>query len=79
MRIIKLNDNNVVVGLRDGTLLYENEIQSDTGVLGQIMQDDGTFIDPSTEPIERQPTLDDRLTSIENTLDILLLKQEGIL
>lgn len=76
MRFITLNENNKIVAERHGPSIVVGEIQSDIGELGQIMQPDGTFIDDVIVPSEPQETQFDR---IENTLDILLLKQEGII
>ena len=51
-RYIRLDDNNIVRGTRQGDSIVEGEIQSDIGEIGQIMQPDGTFItpDPIVEP-----------------------------
>jgi hypothetical protein len=74
MRFIRLDENNRVISVRIGAEIVEGEIQSDIGECGQIMQADGTFINPELpEPQETQ------LDRIETTLDLLLLKQEGIL
>ena len=75
MRFITLNEQNKVVGVRDGKEIVEGEIESDIGQIGQIMQQDGTFISPeiTTQIVESQ------LDRMENTLDVLLLKQEGII
>lgn len=60
MRVIKIIDNRVVEAktVLNSYILKENEIQSDTGEIGQIMQSDGTFITP--EP--PTPTLEDMKT-----------------
>lgn len=75
MRFIILDENSKVVGIREGSSAVISEIQSDTGELGQIMQPDGTFID-NTSIIEQPLT---QLDEIQNTIDIILLKQDGIL
>lgn len=57
MRIINLDINKKVVGIKyvgDNYILKENELQTDLGVIGQIMQDDGTFVF-STVLTESQP------------------------
>lgn len=61
MRYIKLDENNRVVAVRKAKSIVEGEIQSDIGEQGQIMQEDGTFIDAPIEPIETQPTLEDKV------------------
>ena len=69
MRVIKII-NNLVVEVKtmlDSYQLQENEIQSDIGDVGQILQEDGTFITPSPEPVSgpesvlQNPTLDDKI------------------
>lgn len=47
MRVIKLIDNKITEtkNVLDNYVLRANEIQSETGELGQIRQPDGTFID----------------------------------
>jgi len=57
----------IVRGVRYGTKAVGQEIESETGEIGQRMLDDGTFEDvivekPTTEP---QPTTDERLEIIE--------------
>lgn len=52
-RFITLIDNKVQ-SIRYGKEIVEGEIQSSTGELGQIMLEDGTFIDDET-PIIPQP------------------------
>ena len=74
MRFIRLDENNRVISVRIGAEIVEGEIQSDIGECGQIMQADGTFVTP--EPPKPQETQLDR---IETTLDLLLLRQEGII
>lgn len=56
MRFIKLDSNDKVIGVREGPYIVDGEIQSDTGELGQIMQEDGTFITPDPEPQPYVPT-----------------------
>lgn len=86
MRIITLDENEKVIGaktMNDGYDIFPGlqvgEIISDMGEIGQIMQPDGTFITPEPIPIEPQPTIEDRLTNIEDTQDLILLKIEGVI
>mgnify|MGYP001025547573 CR=1 FL=1 len=75
-RHIKLDENNVVIGIRYGEEIVEGEIQSDIGELGQIMQPDGTFVTPEPEPIKSEPN------PIIERLDLLIqmqLEREGII
>lgn len=60
-KYIRLGENNQVIGIRFGTSIVEGEIQSDTGEIGQIMQPEGTFIDPEPAPVEPAPTLEDKV------------------
>lgn len=65
MRFIRLDANNKVIGIRIGKSIVEGEIQSESGELGQIMQQDGTFITPEPEETdESQPTLEDKINYI---------------
>lgn len=64
MRFIRLDANNKVIGIRIGKSIVEGEIQSESGELGQIMQQDGTFITPEPEPTEQHPTLEDKINYI---------------
>lgn len=61
MRFITLNKNNRIIGIRFGEKIVEGEIQSDIGELGQIMKENGTFIDVTNEKVEPQPTLEDKV------------------
>lgn len=67
MRIITLNESKKIIGVkevRDDYLLQENEIESSVGEIGQIMQQDGTFITPEPTPVDPQPTLEDKINYI---------------
>lgn len=58
MRFIRLNENNQIVSIRYDEEIVMGEIESETGDLGQIMQEDGTFITPEivVEPQPNEPT-----------------------
>lgn len=59
VRNITLDSNNIVVAIRYGTKTLENEIESETGELGQTRQADGSFIDTESvlsEPKPHEPT-----------------------
>ena len=71
--------NDIVTAIRIGEVIVEGEVESDSGELGQIRQADGTFVDPALVASTPVIAIETRLESIENTLDILLLKQEGII
>jgi hypothetical protein len=60
-RFIRLNNENKVIATRTGKTIVEGEIQSDTGGLGQIMQEDGPFITPTPEVVTPVPTLEDKV------------------
>lgn len=72
MRVLKIVDNIVVSEKTVGENyeLQDDEILSDTGRLGQIMQEDGTFITPEPEPIEPQETLEEKIDRLEQTIEI---------
>ena len=57
-RFITLNTNKKVNGIRCGETIVEGETESELGEMGQILQEDGSFIDDTTpiKPIVPQPT-----------------------
>ena len=83
-RFITLDTNKKVIGTRQGNVIVEGEDQSELGEIGQTQQLDGSFIDDITPitPEVIQPTnqeISDRLTNIEDTQDLMLLKLEGVI
>lgn len=60
-RFILTNDQNVVISVRYGDEKVVGEIESMNGDLGQVMQADGTFIDPVPSQETPQPTLEDKV------------------
>ena len=74
-RYIRLNENNVVVGIRYGSEIVEGEIESDIGELGQIMQPDGTFVNLEPEPTRESNPVIERL----DLLIQMQLEREGII
>lgn len=75
MRFIKLDKNGKVISVRIGTKKLNNEIQSDVGDLGQIMKEDGTFIDAPIEPIKPQTTIEEQILA-ENQYQTALLETQ---
>ncbi len=71
MRFIVLDENNKVVDVEYTNAKIKGKIQSDEGEIGQILQPDGTFVD--------DPDSNAKIDQIMTTLDLVLLKQEGIL
>lgn len=65
MRVIKIINNSIteIKQVLDSYVLQTNEIQSDVGEIGQIMQSDGTFID-AIPPLEQVKL--SKLTQINN-------------
>lgn len=75
MRIITLNENNKIVGVKkvgDNCILSFNDLISEVGEMGQIMQPDGTFIDAPTEPQPNTPSIEERVSAIEDTLLMII-------
>lgn len=72
MRVIKITDGIVseVKYLSDDYVLKETEIESELGELGQILQQDGTFVDP--EPTQTTPE-----TTLEDKINFIYYKQMG--
>lgn len=75
LRYIRLDENNIVRGIREGKTIIDGEIQSDIGELGQVMQSDGTFITPLTEPVEIQATIEEQILA-ENQYQTALLEMQ---
>lgn len=75
MRFIKINHENKVVSIRHGKDILEGEIQSDTGELGQIMLEDGTFITPEPEPMKPQTSIKEHIYA-ENLYQTALLEMQ---
>lgn len=76
----QLNENNVCIGV----IQLKDEIISDKMIrIGELdssllskKYEEGNWVEiPQAEPVKEQTQLD----RVENTLDLLLLKQEGIL
>lgn len=61
MRFVTLDGYNKVIGIRYAEEIVEGEIKSDVGNIGQIMQQDGTFLDDTTPPPAPQPSLEDKV------------------
>lgn len=66
MRVIKIENGIVteVKYLSDDYVVQENEIESATGDIGQLIQQDGTFIDPVPTQTTPEPTLEDKINYI---------------
>lgn len=67
MRVITLDINNTIVGVKDvgnSYTLQSNEVESHIGELGQIMKQDGSFVNPSIAPTTPEPTLEDKINYI---------------
>ena len=71
-RFIRLDENKVVIGIRNGSTIVEGEIESVAGELGQIMQKDGTFITPEPLPTEPKITLDQKVEQLQQDNLILM-------
>jgi hypothetical protein len=54
MRYIKLNENKKIYSIRYANEIVDSEIESELGELGQIMLEDGTFIDDPQDIINKQ-------------------------
>ncbi len=74
-RYIRLDENNRVISIRYGSEIVEGEIESDIGELGQIMQPDGTFVNPEPEPTRESNPVIERL----DLLIQMQLEREGII
>lgn len=75
MRVITLDINNMVVGVKnvgENYTLQPNEFISDLGEIEQIKQTDGSFITIAPELETPQPTLEDKI-------NYLYYKQMGVI
>lgn len=63
MRVITLENKTIisVKNVSEGYTLQENELETELGELGQIMQEDGAFITPTLVEVTPQPTLEDKV------------------
>lgn len=78
MRIIKLNEKNEVIYERFGKEIKNGEIFSHEGSVGQIMLEDGTFIDPPNEYTKPEPSIEEQIL-FETQYQTLLLEMGMIL
>lgn len=83
MRFITLDENNRVIAIRNGKAIVDGEIQSHIGQLGQIRQEDGTFINDPTpiEPVIPEPTnreINDNLMVVMNGIVDIYMAQLGL-
>lgn len=79
MRVITLDNNKKVIGYKlvgNDCALNENDIISELGDVGQIMQEDGSFITPDPTPIELQPTLEEMQTQALLNTEYLVVMSE---
>ncbi len=79
MRFIRLDTNNTVIAVRQGVRIVDGEIQSDIGEIGQQLLDDGTFIDTTESTPETTITLEEKIDRLQDDIDYLILKKEGVI
>ena len=86
MRVITLDPNNRVKDIKDvgdNCVLGPNDIVSELGMKDQIMQIDGTFIDPPVVPVEPKPTLEEQVAQLQQDnlilMDVLATMYEDML
>jgi len=77
-RYITIKDN-IIIGVRIGPSIVDGEIEHQVATIGDIQQANGTFIRPDPVPVIPSLSVDERLTGIEDTQDLILLKLEGII
>lgn len=64
MRVITLDTNKKVTEVKyvgDNYVLQAGEIETDLGEMGQIKQEDGSFITPIPETATAEPTPEDKV------------------
>ena len=75
MRIITLDSNKVITSVKDvgdNYVLGTNDLISDIGEIGQIQQNDGSFITPTLVVSTPQPSLEDKV-------NYLYYKSKGVI
>jgi hypothetical protein len=72
MRFIRLDSNKKIYSIRFGSSIVEGEIESSSGELGQILKEDGTFFTPNPEPSIEQPSLDEKMSQLQQDNLILM-------
>lgn len=78
-RYVRLDVDGRIISIRIGPSICDGEIETESGEMGDIIQPDGSFITPVPLPIEPILSIEDRLTEIENTQDLILLKLNGVI
>lgn len=61
MRFVTLNEDNIVVSIRNGTKSIDGEFESEIGQIGQRMLEDGTFVDVPIESAEEIPSIEEQI------------------
>lgn len=88
MRVITLNSNKKIISVKnvgDAYILETNDIETDLGEIGQIQQEDGSFIDDTT-PLPPQPpseieVLQAKFDSLSDDMDEMyaqILRSQGV-
>lgn len=77
MRFIILDLNKKVIATRQGPSMVSNEIESELGEMGQIQQEDGSFVDDTT-PLPPQPKseieiLKEQLATQQGAIDFIVM------
>lgn len=74
MRVVTIT-NNVVTSIKNvtnGYIIQNDEVESEKGELGQILQKDGTFINPEPVPNEPRITIEDKVVQLQQDNIILM-------
>ena len=85
MRVIKVINNEVTETKQvlEHYIFQENEIQSNFGEVGQIMQENGAFITPEPIPFTPTLTLEEQVESLKQDnlimMDVLATMYEDML
>jgi len=73
MRFLTLNEDNVVIGIRNGKSLVMGEIQADVGYIGDKLMPNGEFVTP--EPTQAEIELQAKNKRIKELKMIIPEKQ----
>lgn len=76
MRYVTLNEDGVVISVRIGNNPVGDEMHSSSASIGQVMQPDGSFIYPVSDPVEHQPTPEDmQMQTLLNTEYLVIMSE----
>lgn len=77
-RFIRIDEEGKIYSIRYGKNKVADEIESNEGEMGYIMQEDGTFVAPEIEQETPAPTFEEKVTNALESINVRLAKIEGV-